>query len=166
MLVQIQSSALWHPDSVADRIGLSEGPGPGSTPGRDIELCLASVPDSTAAFEAARRGSIPRQGTNNNETVLGVCRIRTRPCEGRGPGSIPGEDTATCFCETIFTGGVPCIRKNLKISHFFRKDEQATKRIPIREKSKTWHPHRARKQIARRKARPQRFVSVRKWQAL
>jgi len=24
--------------------------------------------------------------------VLGVCRIRTRPCEGRSPGSIPGED--------------------------------------------------------------------------
>ncbi len=23
--------------------------------------------------------------------VLGVCRIRTRPCEGRRPGSIPGE---------------------------------------------------------------------------
>ena len=25
--------------------------------------------------------------------VLGVCRIRTRPCEGRRPGSIPDEDT-------------------------------------------------------------------------
>ena len=25
--------------------------------------------------------------------VLGVCRIRTRPREGRRPGSIPGEDT-------------------------------------------------------------------------
>ena len=25
--------------------------------------------------------------------VLGVWRIRTRPCEGRGPGSIPGGDT-------------------------------------------------------------------------
>ena len=24
--------------------------------------------------------------------VLGVCRIRTRPREGRGPGPIPGED--------------------------------------------------------------------------
>jgi hypothetical protein len=24
--------------------------------------------------------------------VLGVCRIRTRPCEGRRSGSIPGED--------------------------------------------------------------------------
>jgi hypothetical protein len=26
-------------------------------------------------------------------TALGVCRIRTRPSEGRGPGSIPGEGT-------------------------------------------------------------------------
>ena len=26
-------------------------------------------------------------------SVLGVCRIRTRPCEGRRPGSIPGADT-------------------------------------------------------------------------
>ena len=25
--------------------------------------------------------------------VLGVCRIRMRPREGRGPGSIPGEGT-------------------------------------------------------------------------
>ena len=26
-------------------------------------------------------------------TVLGVCWIRTRPCEGRRPGSIPGKGT-------------------------------------------------------------------------
>ena len=53
------------PDVVMDRIGPSEGPGPGSTPGRDTaqRMCLASVTDSTAAFEAARRGSIPRRGT-------------------------------------------------------------------------------------------------------
>src|SRR5262249_16753409 len=65
MLVQLQSSALQRPDSVADRIGPSEGPGPGSTPGRDTaqRMCLASVTDSTAAFEAASRGSIPRRGT-------------------------------------------------------------------------------------------------------
>ena len=28
-----------------------------------------------------------------DSAVLGVCRIRTRPREGRGPGPIPGEDT-------------------------------------------------------------------------
>src|SRR3569832_1521928 len=46
---------------------------------------------STAVFDTARRGSIPRRGTEILY-VLGVCRIRTRPCEGRGPGSIPGKD--------------------------------------------------------------------------
>ena len=40
----------------------------------------ASVPDRTADYESARRGSIPRRGAEN---VLGVCRICTRPCEGR-----------------------------------------------------------------------------------
>jgi hypothetical protein len=38
MLVRIQPSALDGPDSVADGIGPSEGPGPGSTPGRDMVL--------------------------------------------------------------------------------------------------------------------------------
>ena len=39
-------------------------------------------------YEAVGRGSIPRRGTES--FVLGVCRIRTRLCEGRRPGSIPG----------------------------------------------------------------------------
>jgi hypothetical protein len=35
------------PDGVADRIGPSEGPGPGSSPGREIYLtCPASVPEA------------------------------------------------------------------------------------------------------------------------
>jgi hypothetical protein len=45
----------------------------------------------TAVFEAARPGSIPGREIWLGQ-VLGVCRIRIRPCEGRGPGSIPGED--------------------------------------------------------------------------
>ena len=40
-------------------------------------------------FETVGPGSIPGRVTQN---VLGVCRIRTRLCEGRRPGSIPGED--------------------------------------------------------------------------
>ena len=48
--------------------------------------------DGMADFESVGRGSIPRRGTQSQH-VLGVCRIRTRPCEGRGSGSIPGEDT-------------------------------------------------------------------------
>ncbi len=48
----------------------------------------------TAAFEAARRRSTRRQGTDR-QCVLGVCRICIRPCEGRGPGSIPGKDILT-----------------------------------------------------------------------
>ena len=42
-------------------------------------------------FEAVGRGSIPRRGAES--IVLGVCRIRTRLCEGRRPGSIHGENT-------------------------------------------------------------------------
>src|SRR5574340_960717 len=47
-----------------------------------------------AVFETAGRGSIPRRGAERN--VLGVCRISTRPCEGRRPGSTPGKDTGEC----------------------------------------------------------------------
>ena len=50
-----------------------------------------------AAFEAVGRGSIPRRGTES--IVLGVCRIRTRLCEGRRPGSIPGENTLSLTLE-------------------------------------------------------------------
>ena len=80
MLVRIQPSALFarsRPDGVADGIGLSEGPGPGSTPGRDTQKSPASVLDSTAVFETARRGSIPRRGIN----VLGVWRIAYDPAK-------------------------------------------------------------------------------------
>jgi hypothetical protein len=37
----------------------------------------ASVPESTAVFETARRGSIPRRGTN----ILGVWRIAYDPAK-------------------------------------------------------------------------------------
>lgn len=64
MLVQVQSSALGvRPDGVADRTGPSEGPG--SIPGRDTRRkSPAGVPDSTTVFGTARRGSIPRRGTD------------------------------------------------------------------------------------------------------
>lgn len=41
-----------------------------------------------------KAGSDSRAGDRpyGRHCVLGVCRIRTRPCEGRRPGSIPGED--------------------------------------------------------------------------
>lgn len=53
--------------------------------------------DSTTVFETVRRGSTPWRGTrllDEPSHVLGVCRIRTRLCEGRRPGSIPGKNTA------------------------------------------------------------------------
>ena len=40
------------PDVVADCIGLSEGPGPGSIPGRDIEVMPCGCGGCMAAFEA------------------------------------------------------------------------------------------------------------------
>src|SRR4051794_12812973 len=49
MLAPIQSSALeLNPDGVADCIGLSEGPGPGSNPGRD-----SCGPQKTTALRSA-----------------------------------------------------------------------------------------------------------------
>ena len=67
-LVSIQSafrnlnSAIASPVSVPDRMSASEAVGPGSIPGRatETEKYFASVPDSTADFETARRGSTPR----------------------------------------------------------------------------------------------------------
>ena len=54
-------------DGAKDRIGPSEGPDPGSIPGRDTENASpASVPDRTADYESARRGSIPRRGANGS----------------------------------------------------------------------------------------------------
>jgi hypothetical protein len=49
----------------------------------------AGVPDSTAVFETARRGSIPRRGTLHPRGVADGMR----PCEGRGSGSTPDEDS-------------------------------------------------------------------------
>ena len=108
MLVQIQSSALvcmsrWCSGSH----GPSEGPGPGSTPGRDTSRCAdrigpAKVVPDRALADALRvyrmHGSsncrrVRFLGGALKRYVLGVWRIRTRPCEGRRPGSTPGEDT-------------------------------------------------------------------------
>ncbi len=61
------------PDGVTDSIGPSEGPGPGSIPGRDTWLRPASVMDGTADFGSARWGSIPQRATERQQ-VLGVCR--------------------------------------------------------------------------------------------
>ncbi len=105
---------LW-PVGVPDRTPASEAVGPGSIPGRATGLCCpAGVPDRTADYGSARRGSIPRRGAE--EIVLGVCRISTRPCEGRRPGPIPGEDadnvtlepdgTAT-GCNPVQVGSIP-----------------------------------------------------------
>ena len=57
--------------------------------------CSASRPPRV--WRNARRSSKPPgrvrfPGGGWDRDVLGVCRNRTRPCEGRGPGSTPGED--------------------------------------------------------------------------
>jgi hypothetical protein len=79
MLVRIQSSALCpRPDGVADCIGPSEGPGPGSSPGRDTDKPCGCGGRMTV-FEAVGRGSIPRWGTDT--TVLGVCRNAREPAK-------------------------------------------------------------------------------------
>lgn len=51
------------PDGVADCIGLSEGPGPGSSPGRDTHNLPCECGGCMTVFEAVGRGSIPRRGT-------------------------------------------------------------------------------------------------------
>src|SRR5262245_49179478 len=80
------------PDGVADCTQPSEGCSPGSNPGRDTQQRGLRVCRSS-------HGSLRHCKTRFNSSagcyeiyVLGVCRIRTRPCEGRRPGSIPGED--------------------------------------------------------------------------
>src|SRR5690606_25922068 len=50
------------PDGVADRIGPSEGPGPGSSPGRDTHILPCGCGGCMTVFEAVGRGSIPRRG--------------------------------------------------------------------------------------------------------
>ncbi len=100
--------------SVLDRMTASEAVGPGSIPGRATFNWPASVPDRTADFDSARRGSTPQQGTET-QYVLGVCRIRTRPREGRGSGSIPGKGTFTTLepdgtatgCNPVEVGSTP-----------------------------------------------------------
>ena len=57
----------------------------------DWTIRPGGVMDSIVDFESAGRGSTPRRGAC--AVVLGLCWIRMRLCEGRGPGSIPGEDT-------------------------------------------------------------------------
>lgn len=66
-----------------DGIGPSEGPGPGSNPGRDTLQGPASVPDGTAVFETAGRGSIPRWGAGVMK-ILGVWRMAHDPAKVEG----------------------------------------------------------------------------------
>ena len=54
------------PDGVVDCIGPSEGPGPGSSPGRDTDCMPCECGGRMTAFEAVGRGSIPRRGTFPN----------------------------------------------------------------------------------------------------
>ena len=77
--------------SVPDRTPASEAVGPGSIPGRAIVPCECDgLARQTSNLQDGVRllGGVLKQ-----IIVLGVCRIRTRPREGRRPGSIPGEDT-------------------------------------------------------------------------
>lgn len=45
--------------------------------------------------------------------VPGVCRIRTRPCDGRRPGSIPGEDTEENDAGARRPGG--CLQNSFQV---------------------------------------------------
>ena len=58
-------------------------------------LRLASVTDEHGRLRICKTGFDSSARYLNEFNVLGVCRIRTRPREGRGPGPIPGEDTYT-----------------------------------------------------------------------
>ena len=55
-------------------------------------MMLRGCDGSMTVFETVGRGSTPRRGNDRIGDVLGVCRIRMRAREARGPGSIPGED--------------------------------------------------------------------------
>ena len=83
------------PHGVKDGIGPSEGPGPGSNPGRDTgKRRPASVPDRTAVFESARRGSTPRRGTEDETSS---------ECAGfaRDPAKV--EDQVQFLARTLLT---------------------------------------------------------------
>ena len=83
----------------------------GSTPGRDTRLLhSASVTDGTAGSEPARRGSTPRRGTEQR-TSSECDGASTRPCEGRRPGSTPGEDTDGRYQDRFLPSDVsPAVR--------------------------------------------------------
>ena len=80
--VRLLALVLFYPDGVAERIGLSEGPGPGSNPGRDtdssrsLRVCRIAQPSSKLQDEVQLLGGLLRQ------YVLGVCWIGMQPCEG------------------------------------------------------------------------------------
>jgi hypothetical protein len=79
-------------------------PGPGSIPGR--ATYLASVTDARRSSKPQRPtgrtgrcpGSTPWRGTQSVRPRGVLDRIR--PCEGRGPGSTPGEDTSRRWSQT------------------------------------------------------------------
>ena len=91
-----------------------------------------SVLDRTADFDSARRGPIPRRAAEQ-QYVLGVCRIRTRLCGGRRPGSIPGKDTqdfSGSIENHLANGGVPCLRATTTNRHFFETMNKRRKGYP------------------------------------
>lgn len=90
MLVQIQSSALC-PDGVAECIGPSEGPGPGSNPGRDthsrsLRVCRIARQSSKLQDEVQLLGGLlsdlrPRSVLDGHATLR---RLRSRFDSWRG----------------------------------------------------------------------------------
>jgi hypothetical protein len=101
MLVQIQSSALVRPDGVAERIGPSEGPGPGSNPGRDtdsrsLRVCRIARQSSKLQDEVQLLGGLlrdlrPRGVLDWHATLR---RLRSRFDSWRGRLTLEPDGTA------------------------------------------------------------------------
>jgi len=74
---------------------------------------------------------------NRFDNVLGVCRICMRPREGRGPGSIPGEDTVVVFNTEAFSKEVSHARARFRRpAIFFERMSKRRKGFPSEAKVK------------------------------
>ncbi len=144
----------------------SEAVGPGSIPGRATDNTACECVGSHGRFRFSKTGFDSSVGCFAKYKRPWSVPDRTRLCEGRGPGSIPGEDTFGLFLIQDTNGGVPCPQAILTNSRFFRDDEQATGGLPIRDAGRTRCPHRAWRQTPGGKARSQRSLPVWQWQSL
>ena len=88
--------------------------------------------DGTAVFETARRGSIPRRGTETKrpwgvpDSHTTLRRSRTRFNSWRGHYVF----VVLQFYHELSKGGVPCAGKILVINHFFERMSKRRKGFP------------------------------------